>query len=100
MSILWIRINFSEFQSLLVLILASIQYELNSGNTFAEAFARMTAKMNPIAIIRFFEATCHDIFEHLLATGSKDGGLFGPIFTYFGIVESNGKGILYLHCLV
>ncbi len=57
----------------------------------------MIAIMNSVAVARFFEATCCGIFEHLLAAGSKDGGLLGPISTYFGIVKTNGQGMLHLH---
>ncbi len=77
-----------------------MRYKLNGANTSAEIFARMTAIMNPIAMARFCETMCHSIFKHLLATGSNDRGLFGPISTHFGIVETNGQGILHLHCLV
>lgn len=56
--------------------------------------------MNPVAVARFFETTCCGIFEHLMAAGSKDGGLLGPVSTYFGIVETNGQGMLHLYCLV
>ncbi len=77
-----------------------MQYELNGVNTSAKAFARMTATMNPVAMACFFRATCYGIFEHLLAAGSKDGGILGPISIYFGIVEINDRGMLYLHCLV
>ncbi len=85
----WITINPSDFQNPLVLIFVGMRYELNGINTSVEAFARMTATMNPIAVARFFEAICCGIFEHLLATGSKDRGLLGPISTYFGTVETN-----------
>ncbi len=56
--------------------------------------------MNSVAVAHFFEATCRGIFEHLLAAGSKDGGLFGPISPYFGTVETYSRGMLYLHCLL
>ncbi len=84
----------------MVLILVGIQYELNGANTSTEIFARMIAIMNFIAMARFFETTCHSIFQHFLAAGSKDGGLFGLISTYFGKVETNSQGMLHLHCLV
>ncbi|WP_375449088.1 hypothetical protein [uncultured Nostoc sp.] len=100
MPVLWITINPSDLQSTLVLILAGMRYEDNGVNNSAEAFARMTATMNPVAVARFFEATCRGIFEHLLAAGSKDGWLLGPVSTYFGTVETNGRGMLHLHCLV
>ncbi len=95
--VLWITINPFDLQSPLILILVGMRYELNGANTSAEAFARITATMNSVAMARFFEATCRGIFEHLLAAGSKDGGLFSPISTYFGTVEKNGRGILHLH---
>ena len=75
-------------------------YKENGVNNSAEAFLRMIATINPIAVACFFEATCHGIFEHLLADSFKDGGLLGFISTYFGIVEINGQGMLHLHCLV
>ena len=75
MSMLWITINPSDLQSTLVLIFADIRYKDNGVNNSAEAFARLTATMNPVAMARFFEATCRSIFEHLLAAGFKDRGL-------------------------
>lgn len=60
----------------------------------------MTTIMNLVAIVRFFKAIYRDIFEYLLAVGSKDEEFFGPISTYFGIVETNGQRILHLHCLI
>lgn len=77
-----------------------MRYEDNAVNNFVEAFARMTATMNLVAVAHFFEATYCDIFQHLLATGSEDEGLFDPISTYFGTVETNGRGMLDLYCLV
>ncbi len=100
MPVLWITINLSDLQSPLVLILVSMPYKFNSANIITETFARMTATINSIAVARFFESTCHDIFEQLLATGFKDEGFFGPISIYFGIVEINSRGMLHLHCLV
>ncbi len=87
--VLSITINSSDLRSPLVLILAGMRYELNGANTFAEAFARMTAIMKPVAVARSFKATYLGIFEHFLAADSKDGRLLGLISTYFGIVETN-----------
>ncbi len=42
----------------------------------------------------------HSNFDHLLAAESIKCGFFGPMLTYFGIVQTNGRGMLYLHCLV
>ncbi len=56
--------------------------------------------MNPVAVVTFFHKICRGIFDYLLRAGSSDGGLFGPVLTYFGTVETNGRGMLHLHCLV
>lgn len=44
-----------------------------------------------LAVARFFDTTCQGIFNHLLQVKSSDGGLFGPLSTYFGTVETNGR---------
>ena len=56
--------------------------------------------MNPVTVACFFETTCRGIFDHLLATDSKDRGLLSPVSTYFGTVKINGRGMLHLHYLV
>ena len=85
---------------MLVLILAGMRYKNNGINNSTEAFAKMIARINLIAVACFFEATCCGIFEYLLAASSKNGGFFGPVSTYFGMVETNGRKILHLHCLI
>lgn len=100
MPMLWITINLFDFRSTLVLIFAGMQYEYNGINNSAEAFTRMTITINLIAMACFFEVICCSIFEYLLTAGSKDGGFLGLISTYFGTVETNGQGMLYLYCLV
>ncbi len=70
MLVQWIIINLFDLRSPLVLILAGMRYKLNGAITSAETFARMTATRNPVAVARFFEATYHGIFEHLLVAGS------------------------------
>ncbi len=56
--------------------------------------------MNLVAIAQFFEATCTGIFKRLLAAGSREGRLLGPVSFYYGMIETNGRGILHLYCLV
>lgn len=77
-----------------------MQYKLNDANISAETFVKILAIINLVAVVHFFELMYYSIFEHLLATDSKNGGLLGLISTYFHTVETNGQGILHLHCLV
>ncbi len=56
--------------------------------------------MNRVAIAKFFHLIYDAIFISLFGAGQTKGGLLGPILNYFGIVETNGRGILHLYCLV
>lgn len=93
-------INFFDLQSLLVLVFVDILYKLNGTHNSAEVFARMTAIINLVAMAYFSKAIYYSIFERLLATDFKDKGLLSLISTCFNIVETNGSGMLYLHCLM
>lgn len=88
--ILWITINFSDLQNMLLLILASIWYKNNDINNSLEVFATMTTIMNLVIIAYFFEAIYYNIFKYILAASSKDERFFSPISTYFSIIEKNG----------
>ncbi len=100
MPVLWIKLNPSDLRSFLVFVLGGVRYESSESNDIADAFAFATAKLNPVAVAPFFEAIYIAIFEHLLASGSNNDGLLGTLSTYFGKVETNGRGILHLHCIV
>ncbi len=94
----WATFNPSDLRSPIVLSLAGVAVGCSESTT--SAFRHATATMNPVAVATFFHETCRGIFNHLLRAGSSEGGLFGPISAYFGTVEINGRGMLYLHCLV
>lgn len=78
-----------DFESLFILILAEMQYKLNDDNIFKEVLVKMTTTMNLIIAARFFKTICYNIFEYLLATSSKNRGVFGLISTYFSRMETN-----------
>ncbi len=96
--VLWITFNLLDLQCPIVLWLARI-CRLVSDNT-ASAFKTATATINLVAIVTLFNKTSRAIFDHLLATGSIKGRLLGPVLTYFGIMETDERGMLYLHYLV
>jgi helitron helicase-like protein len=52
------------------------------------------------AVAQFFHHTCKAVLEDLLATKSGGTGILGDVSNYFGVVETNGRGILHLHFLV
>ncbi len=98
MPVLWITFNPSDLRYSIIIWLAGIRLPVS--NNIPSAFKTFMATINPVAIATFFDETCTAIFDHLLAARSIESGLFGPVSTYFGIVETNERGMLYLYCLV
>ena len=96
----WITINPSDLRNPLVVILAGVEY---SGDIFAAANAAIrhaVATSNPVAVAEFFHHICKAVLEGLLATASKQTGILGDVSNHFGVVETNGRGMLPLHALV
>ncbi len=94
----WTIFNPLDLRCPIILWLAYVAVGCSESTTLASR--HVTATMNPVAVATFFHETCRGIFNYLLRAGSSDGGLFGPVLAYFGTVETNGQGILHLHCLV
>lgn len=76
-----------------------MRYKSSESNYTTDVFALLTARMHQVVVAQFFQAIC-SIFDHLLAVGFNNNGLLGPVSMYFGKIETNSQGILYLHCLV
>lgn len=66
MSILWMTINFSDIQSLLILIFIGMQYKVYSINIFIKIFIKVIVIINLIVVVYIFEKTYYAIFEYLL----------------------------------
>ena len=60
-------------------------------------FNRNTTTMNFVIVIQFFDFICKNVFEHLLIVSSSKNDFCDSIFTYFNIVKTNNRDILYLH---
>ncbi len=56
--------------------------------------------MNSIAAAKFFYNIFEGVFKTLCDSSKSEGGILGPISDYFGVVETNGRGMLPLHFLV
>jgi len=96
----WMTINPSDLRNPLVLLLAGVEY---SGDAFPAANAtirRATATSNPVAVAQFFHHTCKGIFDGLLGSNTDRVGILGLVANHFGVVETNGRGMLHLHALV
>jgi hypothetical protein len=96
----WMTINPSDLRNPLVLLLAGVEY---SGDDFPSASATIrqaTATSNPVAVAQFFHHTCKGIFDGLLGSNTGRVGILGQVANHFGVVETNGRGMLHLHALV
>jgi Helitron helicase-like domain at N-terminus len=96
----WLTINPSDLRDPLVVKLAGVTIPQDALRRANAAFCRKTANMNPAAIAVFFDKVCTGVLEALIKPAGGEIGILGEVSTYFGAVETNGRGMLHLHCLV
>ena len=48
----------------------------------------------------FLDQVCTAVLEALINPQDGDAGILGDVAIYFGVVESNGRGMLHLHGFV
>lgn len=88
--ILQIILNPSNLKSFLVLILARVQLEDCSLNSFVKKLRWTIVIMNLVVIAQFFKIIYTSIFKHILAVCSTQNRFFRSVLTYFRTVETNG----------
>jgi helitron helicase-like protein/PIF1-like helicase len=96
----WLTINPADLTCPMVLTLAGVTLSSDELTTEARRIRRLTAQMNPVAVAQFFHHICVGLFDALLAAGKGKMGILGEVSNYFGVVETNGRGMLHLHTLV
>src|ERR1700761_9085778 len=74
-------------------------HDLEAGK---ENFVRAsTISHDPIAGAEFFNVSVRNLIDVLLGVTREDGvGVFGKVTTYYGVVESQGRGRLHIHMLI
>ena len=98
MATLWIIISPADLRNLLVIRLARV--DLHLGVDIAPVFARKTATVNPMLVVKFFHIICEGVPLSLFASRSCDGGLLGQVSTNFDIIKTNSHSMLHLYYLV
>jgi hypothetical protein len=96
----WITINPSDLRHPLVLTLAGIEL---SGDISAAANGPLRATIaisNPVAVAEFFHCVCRGVLRGLLATSTDQAGILGDLSNHYGVVETNGRGMLHMHALL
>jgi hypothetical protein len=96
----WMTINPSDLRNPLVLLLAGVEYSADAFPNATAAIRHATATSNPVAVAQFFNHTCKAIFDGLLGSNTGRVGILGQVANTFGMVETNGRGMLHLHALV
>ena len=96
----WVTINPSDLRNPLVLILAGIEIPADALPMANAAIRHAIATSNPVAVAQFFNHICKAIFNGLLQSNTGRIGIFGQVANHFGVVETNGRGMLHLHALV
>ncbi|KAJ5367173.1 hypothetical protein N7541_001114 [Penicillium brevicompactum] len=96
----WLTINPFDLQNPLVLVLAGLQCSTGTSTSLSSAIRCETTTSDPVAVARFFHCTCKAVLDGLLGSKPADMGILGDVSNYFGVVESNGRGMLHLHTLV
>jgi hypothetical protein len=93
----WLTINPSDLQNPLILMLTGAPY---STNIATSAVRKIIATSDPMAVAQFFHTTCKAILDGLLDSKPGETRILSDISNYFGVIESNGRGMLHLHALV
>jgi len=96
----WMTINPSDLRNPLVVRLAGIEYSEDAFPTASAAIRHATATSNPVAVAQFFHHTCKAVFNELLGSNTGRIGILGQVANHYGVVETNGRGMLHLHALV
>jgi hypothetical protein len=80
--------------------LAGIEYSEDTFSTANAVIRHATATSNPVAVAQFFYYTCKGVFNELVGSNTGRIGILGEVANYFGVVETNGRRMLYLHGLI
>jgi hypothetical protein len=96
----WLTINPADLRCPLILCLAGIKLLLDDFSQEAHQIWLLTTTMNPIAIAQFFHVIYTNIFNTLFCINTGQDSILGNILNHFGVMETNRRGMLYLHCLI
>ena len=96
----WLTINPSDLRNPLVLKLAGIECLEGALPAANAAIRHAIATSNPVAVAQFFDHICKRIFNGFLCSQTGKIGILGKVSNHFGVIETNGRGMLHLHALV
>jgi Helitron helicase-like domain at N-terminus len=103
---LFITINPADFHSPIVMMYAG--KEVNVEEIMAEDPESLQttnersclAHLDPCAVAKFFDVIIKSILETIIGYGKKNGGVFGTVKNYYGVVEYQDHGTPHCHMLI
>lgn len=96
---LWLTINPADLRDPLILRLAGEAIPQDKLAATTES-VRKIGQTDPTIISKFFHAVCDGVLRGLIKPDGDEPGILGEVQTYYGVVESNGRGMHHLHCLI
>ena len=100
MAWIWLTLNPSDLRNPLVLRLAGLPVSQDSLPNATASLRKISRTSNPIAVAQFFHYVSDAFFQTLLRSDSDELGILGKVSGHYGVVETNGRGMLHLHSLV
>ncbi len=97
---IWLTLNPSDLRNPLVLVLAGIEFSGDALPAATAAIRNAAATSNPVAVAQFFNHVCKSFFDGLIQSGTGQIGILGQVANHYGVVETNGRGMLHIHALV
>lgn len=100
---LFITINPADLHSPIVMMYAGKEIDLDnlSPENFPTATERSRlAHLDPSAVAKYFNVIITRILRTIIGYGKEQGGVFGPVKNYYGVVEYQDRGTPHCHMLV
>ncbi|RHZ44335.1 hypothetical protein Glove_739g7 [Diversispora epigaea] len=100
---LFITINPADLHSPIVMMYAGREIDIK--NLLPENFPKTTerarlAYLDPSAVAKYFDITMQCIINTIIGYNQKNGGIFGIIKNYYGVVEYQDRGTPHCHMLI
>lgn len=96
----WLTINPSDLRHPLVLVLAGMHYSDDALPSASGTIREVVATSNPVAVAQFFHYVCKSVLHGLIASNTGEVGILGDVANHYGVVETNGRGMLHMHALI
>jgi len=100
---LFITINPADLHSPIVMMYAGqeIDFDNLSPDNFPTATERARlAHLDASAVAKYFDVVIQGIIKTIVGYGREDGGVFGSVKNYYGVVEYQDRGTPHCHMLI